>query len=85
VSTTASIAREAVRWIGRRMAGESWLMLSSPENASQAPANPASARGNGRPRTAVSCSPTSAHCSGVMWMPTTIATTMFVISDAIAM
>src|SRR5258705_13948270 len=43
VITTRSMAYPAVRRIGSRMAGESWLMLSSPENASHAPANPASA------------------------------------------
>ena len=40
VTITAIIAHRAVRRSGKRMAGLNWLMLSSPENASQAAANP---------------------------------------------
>jgi hypothetical protein len=42
VIMTASIARLVVRRIGNRMTGLSWLMLSNPEKASQAPAKPIS-------------------------------------------
>src|SRR6266702_8626746 len=39
-TTTSAMAQRAVRWRGRAIAGDSWLIDSSPENASQAPAKP---------------------------------------------
>ena len=42
VMMTATMARRVVRRSGNRMAGLSWLMLSNPENASQAEAKPTS-------------------------------------------
>ena len=44
VATTSIIARKAVFSRGSRRAGEIWLIDSSPENASQAPAKPTIAR-----------------------------------------
>ena len=40
VIITKNMPLRAVAWIGLRIAGLSWLILSSPENASHAPENP---------------------------------------------
>ena len=40
VTMTAAMAHRVVRRSGKRMAGLSWLILSRPEKASQAAANP---------------------------------------------
>ena len=85
VTTTAAIALLAVPRIGRRIAGDSWLMLSMPENASHAPAKPVSPARASRWRICFACSTSNDHWSGWKWIAATPMTTRFTVIAATAM
>ena len=85
VIITKNMPLRAVAWIGLRIAGLSWLILSSPENASHAPENPTKNVRHDRLSAWRKCRVRASHSGGPSEISVTPMTTISTTSAAAAM